>query len=192
MAWTREATISGFNEFLETQQREVPDARLSLLLFDTTYQQRYTDVPVKDAELLTPKNYEPSGNTALYDAIGRSIREVESLEEEPDKVVFVIVTDGEENSSREFTQREIFDLIEWHKNENKGWSFTFLGANQDSYATSAALGIGANATMNYNQTQRGTQAAFFAVASATMDYAKGNTSEVAYDTDTRSKVEKTK
>lgn len=190
VAW--DATISGFNEFLATQQLEAPDSKISLLLFNTHYEQRYTNKSVKDAELLNHTTYVPGGNTALYDAIGRSIKEVEGISPQPDKVVFVILTDGQENSSVEYTQQQIFDLISWHANEGKGWEFTFLGANQDAYAAGRGLGIPMASTMNYNQTKRGTHAVFLAAASATADYAKGNTNTVSYDNQTRSQVESTK
>lgn len=187
-----DATISGFNEFLLTQQKEAPDALLSLTLFDTTYKQPHKATPVTHVAPLTKETYNPGGNTALYDAIGNSIREIERMTEQPERVAFVILTDGQENSSREYSQKQIFDLISWHRDEGKGWEFTFLGANQDSYAASASFGIKASSTMNYNQTNVGTQTAFATLARTTSGYSSGATATMDYSDEERKEVETTK
>lgn len=192
MASTRDATISGFNEMLETHQRENPDAALSLLLFDTVPQPVRHFPAVKFADKLTPETYAPGGNTALHDAIGQQIRRIEALDEQPDRIAFVIITDGEENQSREYDLNTVRQLIEWHTNEGKGWAFTFLGANIDAYAVGGAMGVAAAATMTYHQTPLGTQAVFASVGRSTSGYTSGTTDSLDYDADTRKKVESTK
>jgi len=147
----RDATISGFNEFKGDQQREGKMLKsktlVSLTLFDTTYEMRHIAVPVEDVPDLTRATYVPGGMTALYDAVGASIRAVEATKDLPAKVLFVIQTDGAENSSREWDRARIFKLIEDKRKE--GWAFLFMGADQDAYAASAGMGIAAGSTVSY-------------------------------------------
>ncbi|MDO8848941.1 MAG: VWA domain-containing protein [Coriobacteriia bacterium] len=149
----REATISGFNEFLGDQQREGGDARMTLTLFDTRFQTVASAVPVREITSLDPGTYMPSGMTALYDAIGHtmSITNAYVAAHRPDQVLFVIMTDGLENASREFDQRKIFELIK-ERQEAAGYEFIYLGANQDAYAASESIGIAADRAMNWEAT----------------------------------------
>lgn len=182
-----EPTISGFNEFLATMKREVPDASVGLTLFDTQYEERYIGAPIRKVANLTRLTYMPGGNTALYDAIGRTIRNIEALREKPEKVVICIVTDGQENSSHEFNQRQIFDLIA--EKSAAGWQFTFLGAEQDAYASGESLGIQHASIMNYGKSPVGTQSMFNNVSSSTSSYLRGQSTSVTYDADQKKEVE---
>ena len=142
----QEAAVAAFNEFL-TQQREVPDpARLSLVLFDDQYDVPVSARPLTEVPELTAATYIPRGSTALLDAIGRTIHDLDAriaglpAEERPAKVIVAIFTDGYENASRRFTSAHINDLIAARR-DDKGWDFIFLAANQDAIATAAALNI---------------------------------------------------
>ena len=100
-------------------------------------------VDVKHVAELSEKTYKPANLTPLYDAIGKTIN---SLDGE-DKVLMVILTDGFENASKEYTQSMIFDLIS--KKKTKGWTFVFLGANQDAWAIGGAMGISKGNTYTF-------------------------------------------
>lgn len=146
----RAATISGFNEFLGDQQREGGEARMTLTLFDTQFYPVASAVPVREIAPLELATYAPDGCTALYDAIGHTMRVTDDYvaTHHPDQVLFVIMTDGEENSSREFDQRRIFDLIQTRR-DTAGYEFIYLGANQDAYEASEQIGIAHDRAMNW-------------------------------------------
>lgn len=142
----QEPAIAGFNQFL-TSQLDVPgDAHLTLVLFDDEYLVPLNAIPIQNVPKLDARTYIPRGSTALLDAIGRTIKDMdERLAKVPDadkpgKVIIAIFTDGLENASREYTAAHISDLIRLHRNEN-GWEFLFLAANQDAIATAAAMSM---------------------------------------------------
>ena len=144
-----EPAIAGFNQFLR-EQREAPgDARLSLILFDDQYEVPCNRLPLDEVPELDTTTYVPRAMTALLDAIGRTINEIDQklqgmLEaERPGKVMVAIFTDGLENASREFSLDRINQLIR-EKRENHGWEFLFLAANQDAIATARRMGINPN------------------------------------------------
>jgi len=150
-----QAAIAGFNEFLLAQQATCDDhgqplpATFTLILFDHEYLPIHNRASIHSAQPLTLETYQPRGNTALLDAIGRTIdyigRELAATpqHERPSKVIIAILTDGEENSSRFFTMAEINQRIT-HQTAQYQWEFLFLGANQDAIATAAHLGIQAH------------------------------------------------
>lgn len=149
MVACKDQTISGFNEFLATQD---PNDHFSLTMFDTQVQHpEQFSGPVSGLPKLDGGFYQPDGMTALYDAIGQTVAR---LDEEfktspPERVLIVIQTDGQENSSKEYTQQQIFDLIKERQEGWWQWGFIFLGADQDAYAASAGMGIAAHATVSY-------------------------------------------
>jgi hypothetical protein len=141
-----EPAIAGFNQVLR-EQREAPgEARLSLILFDDQYELPCDRLPLEEVPDLDTTTYVPRAMTALLDAIGRTINEIDQrldsmLEaERPGKVMVAIFTDGLENASREFSLDRINHLIR-EKRENHGWEFLFLAANQDAIATARGMGI---------------------------------------------------
>ncbi len=147
----REDAQGGVNAFVREQAQQPGDALLTLVQFDTEYEfihkgKRIGKVPT--FQLV------PRGATALLDAVGRAINETgERLAKMPEAdrpglVVFVIVTDGEENSSHEFTKTQIKDKIT-HQQTAYNWQFTFLGANQDAFAEAGGMGIDAAGAANY-------------------------------------------
>ncbi|MGA2394575.1 MAG: vWA domain-containing protein [Candidatus Lustribacter sp.] len=126
-------TVGGVNHFLEQQRAEPGDAYVTLATFDTSFNQRYQAVPIRQVEPLTRETYFSGhgGGTALLDAVGKEITHYESLPIKADKTMFVIDTDGEENSSVEWTFERITALIQKH--EQEGWAFVFLGANNSAW-----------------------------------------------------------
>jgi len=155
----RDATISGFNEYVQTVQRTYPDALLTLMLFSTErYSGPYRMTPLRYVAPLTTQNYQPSGGTPLYDCIAQLIDGTEkaAANMRPAPVVlFVIMTDGEENSSRDYNREHIFARIQ--QKEDEGWTFVYLGANQDAWEVGASIGVQASRAMTFDADDQGVQ-----------------------------------
>ncbi len=142
----------GVNTFLTDQAQHTGEAIVTLVQFDTHYEFVHRGVPVKQVP-----RYElvPRGGTALLDAVGRAINETgERLSkmaeaDRPGLVVFVVMTDGEENSSQEFSKATIKKMIE-HQQTAYNWQFTFLGANQDAFAEAGSMGMTAGGAANFS------------------------------------------
>lgn len=188
MSSVREATISGFNEFVEGQKNGAGEANVSLVQFDSEnpYEVLYQSKPVKEVPKLTLEQYVPRGGTPLHDAIGRTIdglgttlgKQKES--ERPGKVVIVILTDGLENASHEYTSARIAEMIK-HQREVYKWEFIFLGANQDAILTGERLNIPAMNSVSYAHTAGGTRSVAASTSSNVMGYRiSGQSSSLAY------------
>jgi len=168
-------TIGGFNSFLQAQRDVEGEATVSLIQFDDQYEVVCQMTPIIDALGLTHETYTPRGMTALLDAIGRTMNETEHAlsemgeDEKPEKVIFVIITDGEENSSREFQRDNIMDMINRHREEDS-WEVIFIGANQDAIQSGGSMGIRAGATLNYDQTSQGTQVMYASLTRGMTNY----------------------
>jgi len=131
--------IGGFNLYLDELAKEpAVDYGFSLTLFDTVVEMKYKAVPLAKVAKLDDTIFRPSGNTALFDAIGNTVQTVST--DGFDKTITVIMTDGEENSSREWTMPAIRELIR-SKEAAGNWTFVFLGANLDAFAQGACLGV---------------------------------------------------
>jgi uncharacterized protein YegL len=133
----------GINGFIDDQKKQPGEANLSLIQFDTEFDFLHKGTPINQVG-----NYqlEPRGGTALLDAVGQSIlntgERLSSIPEanRPGLVIFVIMTDGEENSSTQFSRAQIRQMVE-HQQTVYNWQFTYLGANQDAFGEAAKLGI---------------------------------------------------
>lgn len=179
----KQATMEGFNSFV-LANNELPGITTHLL---TLFNQ---DVEVGDLQTLkiqqlNDANYHPSSTTSLYDAIGKTINKtglvLGNLPEDgrPDKVMFLIVTDGQENSSREFNQDQIFKMIKLQR-EQYSWEFVFMGANQDCYAVSDALYIPRGSTLNYGYNNRQAKQAWAGMTVNTMSYHTGDSNNMNF------------
>ena len=171
MASIANEASSGFNEFVK-QQRELPGtADLTLIEFDNNVQKLYERLP-----LISVPTYHlrPRGMTALMDAIGDAIHTAQSRTslETYDQVVVTIVTDGAENSSKRFSKVQINQMIT--DRQAAGWSFVFLAANQDAFATAKQYGIREEYVANFAANRAGTQAAY-ATMSAAVSQVRGTT-----------------
>lgn len=151
MASNREGTISGYNEYLGGLRKDDKTKYfISLTQFDAPSDGpeltvSYLDKPLTEIQDLAEKDYEPRGMTPLYDAIGEITRRVTDTKGRP--VLAVVITDGLENASREFTKDAIRALIK--DKEKEGWTWAFLGANIDSYTVGTSLGVSAKNISNY-------------------------------------------
>ena len=172
-------TIGGFNTFLTEQQKLDGKASLSLVQFDSQVKVTYDAKNLKDIPELDSRSYNPNGYTALLDAIGTSIQaaglrfSAMAEVDRPGKVIFVIMTDGEENSSREYTLDQINEMIK-HQTEAYKWDFLFIGANQDAISAGSSLGIAPTRSMNYSANGLSTKAVFSSISSSMVNYRDGS------------------
>lgn len=160
-------TIEGFNGFVESQKDDTKTT-LTTVLFDTSWRVLHDGVDVYEVAPMTTKDYITGGGTAMLDAIGETINRVQDRhdelgEEKPDNVLFVITTDGEENSSRKFTKSQIEKMIK-HQTNGHGWEFIFLGANMDAVKVAENIGISYDRAINYDWTSQGTDALYSTMA----------------------------
>lgn len=152
-------TIGGFNGFIESQKAIEGKATLTTVLFDSTWRILHNGVNLHEVSPMTTSDYIASGMTAMLDAIGETINRVQDRhdelgEEKPENVLFVITTDGEENSSRKFTKSQIEKMIK-HQTNGHGWKFMFLGANMDAVKEAESIGIASNYATGYTYTSKG-------------------------------------
>lgn len=151
MALCREDAEGGLNSFVKEQREQSGDAVFTLVHFDHEYEFVHKAIQIKD---VPSYRLIPRGTTALLDAVGRAITEtgerLKAIPEEnrPGLVVFVIITDGQENSSKEYNRDKIKEMIETQQSIYK-WQFTYLGANQNAFAEGAAMGMARHAVANY-------------------------------------------
>lgn len=160
-------TIEGFNGFVESQKDDTKTT-LTTVLFDTSWRILHDGIDVYEVEPMTKKDYIAGGGTALLDAIGDTINRVQDRHDElrenkPDNVLFVITTDGEENSSHKFTKTQIEKMIK-HQTNSHGWKFMFLGANMDAVKEAESIGINRNLTVDYAWSGMGTDALYSTVS----------------------------
>jgi len=153
-------TIGGFNSMLKKQQEQDGECRITTILFDGEYEVLHDRLDLKAVSPITDKEYFVRGNTALLDAIGKTINKVVNTQKQSrpeyqsDKVLFVITTDGMENASREFNYSQIKSMIENQKN-NYNWEFIFLGANIDAVDVADRFGIAKNRAQNFHNDSEG-------------------------------------
>jgi hypothetical protein len=171
-------TIGGVNHFIEEQQKLPGEAYLSLALFNTDYTLLHDAVPLKAVPRLTDVTYRPAGGTALFDAVGHTINATGAKlaampeGERPERVIFVIMTDGEENSSREFTGEQVKAMIA-HQQDVYNWDFVFLGAGLDAMKGAEQMGVRAAQAHVYYASPQGTDAAFRGVSRGVGSYRGG-------------------
>lgn len=172
MSAVRDDTIGGFNTFLEEQKALPGSADVTLVQFDNEYDILYEGRSLPDIAPLSAKTFVPRGSTALLDAVGRTLNATGArLAAQPEaaraaKVLFVIMTDGEENASHEFTAKQVFEMIT-HQREKYQWQIVFIGANQDAVATAASYGIPQTNALNYAATPAGTRSMNAKLSAAT-------------------------
>ena len=160
MSGSEKDTIGGYNSFLANKRKNNTNSLVTTVLFDNNYEKLYDRVNISNVKKLTEKEYYVGGCTALYDAIGKTITELDR--KHPEKVLFVITTDGMENASKEYNKNNIKKLIESHKN----YEFIFLGAGIDSYSEGESIGIRKENISNYSKSKRGISKMFSAVGKA--------------------------
>lgn len=169
----RNETISGYNEYVNSLKKDGGKYKLSLTTFDSDLEGRlrlkkiHENVYIDDVPKLSRKTFVPNGGTPLRDAFCTVLKETKARPDE--KHLFVVLTDGEENTSRKYTANDMKELKSQYEDEGN-WSFVYLGANQDSWATASAFGYAASNVSNFNATAKGTGVMFASLGSATRSY----------------------
>lgn len=163
-------TIGGFNSTIDKQKKEDGECLVSTVCFSNSQRVVHDRVNLRDVKELTEKDYVPCGSTALIDTVASSIKHIKMVhryirkEDRPDKVMFIITTDGMENASHKYSLAETKKMIEECK-EN-GWEFIFLAANIDAYETARDYGFDEESTVNYVNDEEGTDIKFCCVDKA--------------------------
>lgn len=161
MSGLEKDTVGGFNSFIDRQRNVEGEALVSAVLFSGSSKVLYDRTELSKIEPMTEAMYCPGGCTALLDAVGNAVNHIRTIhkyareEDLPEKTVFVITTDGEENSSREFTYRKVKELIE-KQQKDCGWEFLFLGANIDAGEEASKIGIDPEQAVRYECDSAGT------------------------------------
>ena len=172
-------TIGGFNAMIEKQKALAVPVRVTTVLFNDTRDVLYERKDIHFVKPLTAKEYEVGGTTALLDAVGNTILRVErepAVTREGTKVIFVIITDGMENASTEFSKAKIKEMIS-DKQEMEGWDFIYLGANIDAVEEADAIGVQRSNAVTYRNTESGVRANYDAVSAFVEETAEPSTAE---------------
>lgn len=175
MAGLEEDTIGGFNSMIEKQKENDGVCYVSTVLFNGESEVLHDRVRLSEIPKMTVGDYIAYGSTALIDAIGDAIRHIANIhkyarpEDVPDQTMFIITTDGEENSSHRYSSDEVKKMIERQKKQ-KGWEFLFIGANIDAVETARRYGISADRAVNYNSDKQGTKVVYHSVSKLIKDY----------------------
>jgi uncharacterized protein YegL len=165
MAGLEADTIGGYNSMLAKQQAVEGACRITTVLFDHTYELLHDRIDIRAVGPITEEEYFVGGSTALLDAIGHTIRKIGSAQKHTaeayraETVMFVIITDGQENASRRYSVERVKQLIE-HQQTRYGWEFIFLGANIDAVETAGRFGIAADRAQNFHADRTGVELNF--------------------------------
>jgi len=157
--------IGGFNHFLDEQKKLPGKAALTYVQFNSELEVIHENKPLQDVEPINKNTYNPSGTTALLDAVGETIdstgQRLAAMPEEnrPEHVIVAILTDGHENASRNYTLSKVRKMIS-HQKEKYSWEFIFLGANQDAFAEAAKMGIDREDSFNFHVSKEGIKKAY--------------------------------
>lgn len=155
-------TIGGFNSMIIKQKKGEGEAIVSTVLFDDQAEVLHDRIDIDKIDLMNDQQYYVRGCTALLDAVGGAIHHIGNVhkyareEDRPEKTLFIITTDGMENSSRRYDYDRVKNMVERQK-ERFGWEFIFLGANIDAVEVAGRFGIKANRAVNYECDSEGTK-----------------------------------
>ncbi len=180
MAGLESDTIGGFNSMLKKQKALPGECRITTVLFDNRYELLHDRIDIQAVSSITEREYQVGGSTALLDAIGRTIQKLIDVQRNTaeayraENVMFVIITDGEENASREYSSQKVKAMIE-HEKERFGWEFVFLGANIDAVETAGRFGISADRAVDYVPDGAGTELNFRMMSEAVATFRKMRT-----------------
>jgi uncharacterized protein YegL len=159
---------SGFNNFIKTQKELPGECTLSLIQFDNEYRVNYNFVPIVNVANL---EFMPRGSTALYDAIGRAIIDTGNTLSNspvfmrPEKILVIVHTDGEKNSSKEYSKAKIGEMIK-HQEEKYNWKFSFIGTNFDVMGEGSDLGFRRGNTKAYDNNSQGINVMYASLSNA--------------------------
>lgn len=186
MASVRDDTVGGFDTFVKDQQEVDGDCLLTLVQFDDQdpFEVVYSARPVAGVPSLAD-SFHPRGMTPLLDAIGRTIastgERLSKMDESdrPGKVIFVVITDGHENSSREYTKTKVKELIERQTNDYS-WEFVYIGATADAISEGTSIGISGSNVIRKSGTGAGERSTYESLSVNLASFRKGDASSMAY------------
>ena len=190
----RDDTIGGFNAFLNEQKQQPGKATLTLVQFDSQdpYEILHQGKTIQEVPELTRETYVPRATTPLLDAIGRGINDLEKSVGEmkegdrPSKVVFVVITDGQENASREFRRDQILKMIN-EKEKQSGWQFVFLSGDLEAINDAMDQGFQPAASMAFDKTGVGARNAWASVSQNISNYRASRSKGVSFSEEDRKK-----
>ncbi len=162
MAGLESDTIGGYNAMLTKQKAIEGPCRITTALFDNRYQLLHDRIDIQAVSPLTDRDYQAGGTTALLDAMGQTLHNIINVQKKTDpdyradQVIVVVITDGQENASREYSPDMIKNMVETQQ-KDYGWEFIFLGANIDAIVTAGAFGIAPDRAMDYLADSQGTE-----------------------------------
>lgn len=197
MSGTRQSTVDGINEYVNTLKEDGGKYKVSLTLFDSGFDQKirldkpWNNLYIDDVPELTLEDYKPNGGTPLQDAFCMTLNDMKDREDE--KYLFVVLTDGHENTSKEYSANDMKKLKK--KLEAKdNWTFVYLGANQDAFATGATYGFAPSNISNFNATEAGNSVMYanLAVSTRSMSASPELSTSKFYTGEQQKKNEETK
>jgi len=153
--------IGGFNSLITEQKKEEGEVNVTIIFFDTTYKVIHDRENINNIKNLEKKDYIPSGCTSLLDTVGNAINHIKEVHSKikdeciPEHTIFSIMTDGCENSSKEYTYKQIKEMIE--KQKELGWDFIFQAANIDAPTEGSKLGINVEDISSFDATDKGVE-----------------------------------
>lgn len=162
MTGLQKESIKGFNKVLNDQKKVSENAIVTTVLFNDKINFKHDRVSIKNVNNLTEREYHPDGYTALLDAVGMTIKHIVNAHKKfkkeyvPKKTLFVIITDGFENSSRYYSYNDVKRMIH-HEQKHHEWEFIFLGANIDAVKEASKIGIDKEMAVDYKPDKIGTQ-----------------------------------
>ncbi len=178
--------IGAFNTFVDEQKQVEGEATFTLVQFDDHYEVNYDAINIQDAKHLDETTYVPRGMTALFDAVGKAIisagKRFSAMDESdrPEKIIFLIQTDGEENASKKFSLDEVKSMIK-EQQEKYSWEFVFLGSNIDAVGVATDIGIREGRAMKYANNPQGTREVFCSLSSNLASYRRGDKKNMSYE-----------
>lgn len=187
MNLVKETAINSFNEYIANLKADdVSDYRFTLVLFNSSKTEvRFKGVPVEDVEPLSNDNYKPDDMTPLIDAFYKAILATEKVVEDGDKVIVVVQTDGQENCSTEYTNKELAQLVK--DKRAAGWEFVFIGVGIDAYDQANQYGISRGSTVSASADSY--PVAMAAMASNTRGYAGGQSMGMGFSAQQKEAIE---
>lgn len=190
MAGLVQDTVGGYNEFISGL--EGTDSKVTLTLFDHEMITPYVDTDISEVPKLTKEVYSPRGMTALIDAVYATVKEYEGNVGPDDKAIVLIITDGKENASHKHTTSDLNRLVTRLDKKNN-WTFTYLGANQDSWDTVKGWGFQHGNVSNYSASSAGTAQAFSSMSMNSVRVANSSAGAVKdFYVDDKDKLENAK
>ncbi len=162
-------TIGGFNGMLKKQKTEKGEAYVTTVLFDDRYELLHDHLSIDKIGEMDETQYFTRGCTALLDAVGLTIKKMENItkHQKDCNVIVIIITDGYENASREYSSKKVKQMVSDKK--EAGWEFVFLGANIDAVETAETIGVDSASTADYHSDSTGIKMAYFSLSDAISD-----------------------